>query len=344
MRHRLLTASLLALATSASAQPHTLVALSHSDHTAYELDPATGKILHQFKAADEPHEGLASPDGRRFYLAVPNGPHVVVLDAGTFKELARIESPFFKSSRANGSASPHGSALTTDGSKLYVGLENADVPGIVVIDTKTNRVIKKIDVVLAGGHFLAIQPGTDKLYYPMRNDNRVVVIDTKTDAITKLVTVPGGPVGVGFAPNGDVWIHCDGDGTVHVIDSKRDSVVAVLKDLGKGAGRMAVSPDGKWAASMIATSCVVPCVDAAHLPSRYTAIRPAPSPRFLRTATTESRLLSITCTVPSPSQWIQTSPFGAKPTPTGPPGTVMIFVIASVLVSITTTRLSFRIG
>src|SRR5213075_952633 len=99
---------------------------------AYELDPATGKILHQFTAADEPHEGVASPDGRTFYAAVPNGPHVVILDAATLKETGRIESEFFKSSRPNGSASPHGIALTTDGSKLYVGLENADIPGIVV--------------------------------------------------------------------------------------------------------------------------------------------------------------------------------------------------------------------
>src|SRR5262249_47656903 len=147
-----------------------------------------------------------------------------------------------------------GIALTTDGSKLYVGLENADIPGIVVYDTKTKKVIKKIDVVLRGGHFLAIQPGTDKLYYPMREDNRLLVIDTRTDAITKILSIPGGPVGVGFAPNGEVWIHNDGDGTVHVIDGKKDSVVKVLKGLGEGAGRMAVSSDGKWAASTHGTS------------------------------------------------------------------------------------------
>ncbi len=89
---------------------------------------------------------------------------MVILDATTFKEKNKIESPFFRSSRPNGSASPHGIALTTDGSKLYVGLENADIPGIVVFDTKANTVLRKIDVVLRGGHFLAIQPGTDKLY------------------------------------------------------------------------------------------------------------------------------------------------------------------------------------
>jgi YVTN family beta-propeller protein len=256
-------ALVLALPGIATAQSHVIVALSHADHTVYEIDPVSGKILHQFKALEEPHEGVASPDGKKFYAAIPNGPHVVILDGVTFTETGRIESEFFKSSRPNGSASPHGIALTGDGSKLYVGLENGDIPGIVVYDTKTNKVIRKINVVLRGGHFLAIQPGTDKLYYPMREDNRVLVIDTKSDAITKIINLPGGPVGVGFAPNGDVWIHNDGDGAVHVIDSKRDSVVATLKGLGQGAGRMAVSADGKWAASTHGTSQDVALINAA---------------------------------------------------------------------------------
>ena len=262
MRAPLLTALALALPAAAIAQSHVVVTLSHADHTVYELDPVSGKILHQFTAADEPHEGIGSPDGKTFYAAVPNGPHVVILDGTTFTEIGRIESEYFRSSRRNGSSSPHGIALTTDGGKLYVGLENADVPGIVVYDTKAKKVLKKINVVLRGGHFLAIQPGTDKLYYPMREDNRVLVIDTKTDAITKIIPLPGGPVGVGFAPNGDVWIHNDGDGKVHVIDSKVDSVVKVLANVGTGAGRMAVSSDGKWAASTHGTSQDVALINA----------------------------------------------------------------------------------
>lgn len=261
-RFFLSVALVLFISAAPAAQTHTLVALSHGDYTVYELDPATGRVLHQFTAANEPHEGIASPDGKTFYAAVPSGPHVVILDAATFKEKGRIESPFFRSSRANGSASPHGVALTTDGSKLYVGLENADIPGIVVYDTRANKVIRKIDVVLRGGHFLAIQPKTDKLYYPMREDNRVLVLDTKTDAITKIVPIEGGPVGVGFAPNGEVWIHNDRDGAVHVIDGKTDEVVKVLKDLGQGAGRMAVSPDGRWAASTHSGTQDVTVIDA----------------------------------------------------------------------------------
>lgn len=228
----------------------------------YEIDPVSGRTMHTFKAAEQPHEGVAAPDGRTYYAAIPNGPHVVVLDAATFTQKALITSPFFTSSRPNKSASPHGSALTSDGRKLYVGLENADVPGIVVIDTATNRVIKKIDVMLRGGHFLAIQPKTDTLYYPMREDHRVLVIDTKTDAVTAIIPIEGGPVGVGFAPNGEVWIHNDGDGAVHVIDSTTNQVVRTLNGLGKGAGRMAVSADGRWAASTHGGSEDVALIDA----------------------------------------------------------------------------------
>lgn len=252
----------LLLPAAAAAQPHTIVALSHTDHTVYEIDPVSGRTMHTFKAAEQPHEGVAAPDGRTYYAAIPNGPHVVVLDAATFTQKALITSPFFTSSRPNKSASPHGSALTSDGRKLYVGLENADVPGIVVIDTATNRVIKKIDVMLRGGHFLAIQPKTDTLYYPMREDHRVLVIDTKTDAVTAIIPIEGGPVGVGFAPNGEVWIHNDGDGAVHVIDSTTNQVVRTLKGLGKGAGRMAVSADGRWAASTHGGSEDVALIDA----------------------------------------------------------------------------------
>ena len=92
-------------AAAAAAQSHTIVALSHTDHTAYEVDPASGKILNKFMAADQPHEGVASADGQTFYAAIPNGPHVVILDAATFKEKGRIDSEYFHSSSRT--ARPH---------------------------------------------------------------------------------------------------------------------------------------------------------------------------------------------------------------------------------------------
>lgn len=258
----------------AAASTHTLVVLSHNDHTAYELDPASGKVLRSFKAINQPHEGVVSSDGKTVFVAVPNGPVVSILDAATFTETGRIETPLFSrtprrpanaapNAAPQTSASPHGVALTNDGSKLYVGLENADVPGVVVYDVKARRVTKKIDLVLNGGHYLAIQPGTDKLYYPHRNDDRVIVLDTKTDRILKVIPVKGGPVGVAFRPNGEVWLHEDGDGSVTVVDSKSDEVVAVIPTGGTGAGRIAVSPNGAVAASTHSGSGDVALIDTA---------------------------------------------------------------------------------
>jgi YVTN family beta-propeller protein len=250
----LLTAVLaLLLAPGVSAQQHTVIALSHSDNTAYQLDGATGRVINKFTAENQPHEGIVSPDGRTMFLAIPAAGHVVMLDAATMTQKVKIESPFFRNADGS-STSPHGIAITNDGSKVYVGTERADVPSVVVIDGRSGAVIKKIDVLLEGGHFLAIDQRTNKLYYPMRTDNRVLVIDTRTDQVTKIIPVEGGPVGIAFTPNGQAWVHSDYDGSVTVIDTRADSVIARIENTGTGAGRIAVSPDGRWAASTHGTS------------------------------------------------------------------------------------------
>jgi len=260
----------------AQGQGHTLVVLSHSNHTVYELDPATGDIARQFVAPDQPHEAAITSDGGTIFVSVPTASIVEILDGSTFKEKGRIESELFKRSAppqpARGgalagppstTASPHGLALTKDNSKLYIGVENADVPGIVVYDVKASKVLRKINLLLRGGHYLQIQPATGKLYYPHREDNRVVVIDTKSDSIVKIISVKGGPVGVDFAPNGEVWLHGDDDGSVTVVDSRTDEVITVIQTGGKGAGRIAVSVDGRYAASTHSSSEDVAIIDAA---------------------------------------------------------------------------------
>ncbi len=65
MRGAIVIACLVFFVPAATAQTHAIVALSHSDHTAYEIDPASGKILNQFTAVDQPHEGVRLPTARR---------------------------------------------------------------------------------------------------------------------------------------------------------------------------------------------------------------------------------------------------------------------------------------
>ena len=274
MQKRIIAACALLVGIAAAivvAQPrtHTLVVLSHSNHTVYEMNPATGAVVHEFVAPDQPHEAAITADGRTVFASVPGAGFVEILDAATFKERGRIDSDHFRR-RDGKSASPHGMGLNADNTKLYIGTENADVPGVVVYDVKAGTVLRKIDLLLRGGHYLQVHPATGKLYYPHRNDNRVVVIDTKTDRILKIIPVEGGPVGVAFAPNGEVWIHEDGDGSVTVVDSKTDDVITVIPTGGTGAGRMALSPDGRFAASTHSDSQDVAIIDTAAKAVRAT--------------------------------------------------------------------------
>ncbi len=245
---------------AAAAQDHTIIALSHSDFTAYELDPVTGEIVNQFTAENQPHEAVVSPDGRTIYVAIPlDPPYVAIIDGESFEEIGRIESEYFSrppetrqlgaETITNTSALPHGVALNRTGTKLYIGVEWSDVPGIVVYDVPSREVTKKIPLLLEGGHFLAVDPRSDKLYYPHRDDDRVVVLDTRTDEVLKIIPVAGGPVGIDFTPTGEAWVHSDHDGTVTVIDTVTDEVVEVIQTGGEGAGRIAVSADGRFAAS-----------------------------------------------------------------------------------------------
>jgi DNA-binding beta-propeller fold protein YncE len=307
MRRVTVAIVLVVLASAALvAQTHSIIALGHEDFSVNEIDTSTGAIVHVFKAVNQPHEAAISPDGKTIYASVPQAGHVVILDATTFKEKAKIETPFFHGrtprpagARGRGrgagtdeaasggaagergrggrggapqgvsaadSSSPHGMGLNADGTKLYIGVEQADVPGVVVYDTTAGKVLKKIDLVLRGGHYLQVQPASGKVYYPHRTDNRVIVIDGKSDTIAKIIDVEGGPVGVAFAPNGEVWIHGDGangvEGTVTVIDSATDTITKTIQTPGKGAGRIAVSRDGKWAASTHSTTKDVAIIDA----------------------------------------------------------------------------------
>ena len=261
-------------AVAANAQEHTIIALSHSDHTVYEVDPNSGKILSQFKAEHEPHEGAVSPDGKTVYASIPSAGHVVVLDATQgLRLIKKIESDYFKraprtkpgveGAPAGGTNSlPHGVALNTDGSKLYITVQWAEVPGIVVYDTRAGKVLKKIDIVLDGGRQLAVDSRTEKLYYPMYDDDRVVVIDAKADKVLKIIPVAAKPVSVDFIDGTEAWIQSDGDGSVTVIDTRTDEVVKRIPTGGNGTGRAAVSPDGRYVASTHSGSGDVAIIDA----------------------------------------------------------------------------------
>ncbi len=259
-------ALLAVVPASATAQDYTVVAVCHTDNKVAEVDPVTGKILREFivpgQWTGETHEGVITRDGKTMFVSIPYGKQVVVLDLETFKQKGTIESEYFSrpphlrtfariGERESTTADPHGVALSNDESKLYITVEFGEVPGVVVYDLKTKK-SKKIDTVVAG-NWLGVHPRTGKLYVPNRDGaNNVTVINTKTDRILRVVRLKAGsrPAGVAFGgPNDEVWVSGDGDGSVTVMDSASDKVIKVIQPRIKAFGRIAVSPDGRFAAA-----------------------------------------------------------------------------------------------
>ncbi len=249
-----MTAALaLLLPAAGSTRGYTLVVFHPGPHTIDEIDPLSGKILRQLKVENQPHEAVITPDGKTIFASIPAAGVVVVIDAATLTQKGRIESEDFKApphpqgrkGQMTTSASPHAIALGNDGKKLYVGLSWREHPGVVVYDTRAGKTLKKIDLP-ASGEFMRVQPETGRLFVPTREG--LVVIDTKTDEIEKTIPIPGNPVGVDFGRRGEIWTSENGDGTVTVINDKLEPVKTIQTE-GKGAGRMALSSDGKWAAA-----------------------------------------------------------------------------------------------
>jgi len=263
-----LAAAALLSAPAAAAPRYSIIALSHADRTVYEVAPDTGRILHALAMPADPHAAAVSPDGRTIYVSIPTLGLVDVIDARTFTIAGRLDSPSFRrppvkgpDGRTTTSALPSGLALTSDGTKLYVGLRLAPGPALVDIDLRTKQ-SRPVDLGLQGAGAFAIQPGTDWLYAPFRADNRVVVLDTGDNRRIATIRVDGGPAGVGFAPNGDVWFNGDADGGVAVASSMTNRIERVLRTGGRGIGRVAVSPDGRYVASTHSGSRNVAILDA----------------------------------------------------------------------------------
>ena len=135
--------------TPVFAQEYTVIAVSHIDNKVSEVHPVTGEILQEFVVPGEwygeTHEAVVSPDSRTAYVSIPYAKQVIILDLATFAQTGVIESNYFSrpleergfariGRRESSSSDPHGVALTPDGRKLYITVQYAEVPGIVVYD------------------------------------------------------------------------------------------------------------------------------------------------------------------------------------------------------------------
>ena len=277
MRLRHFPASLACAAAFAglvNAQPTpktALLVLSKHDHTLAIVDPASLRVVAREPVGNDPHEVIASSDGRTAYVSN--------YGFGAYHTLAVIglvAQEALPSVDLGPLRGPHG-LFFADG-KLWFTAEAAKVIG------RYDPATGKVDWIMGTGqnrtHMLYVFPSLRRIVTTNVSSGTVTILD-KTEGpagmppppppgmrmnagppsgAPRMPGPPGGdwnetviPVGHGsegfdVTPNGkEAWVANAGDGTISVIDLNEKKVTATLAANVQGANRLKFTPDGKLA-------------------------------------------------------------------------------------------------
>jgi YVTN family beta-propeller protein len=261
-----------ALCVSATAQESLLV-LSKRDHTLAVVDAASLKVVEKFPSGDDPHEVIASADGRTAWISN--------YGFGSLHTLTAIDLAGHKSLPAvdlGPLSGPHG--LDFVAGKVWFTAEGAKAIGSYDPDKG------KIDFVLGTGqnrtHMIYVLPDAQYIVTTNVSSGTVSLIDKEA---VRMGPPPGappgtGPPGMGPAGGGnagppppqppprydwnqtvvkvgngsegfdlspdlkEIWTANAQDGTISVIDRGLKTVVATLAADVRGANRLKFTPDG----------------------------------------------------------------------------------------------------
>jgi YVTN family beta-propeller protein len=254
---------------SQSSPKTTLLALSKQDHTLSIIDPATLKVIAVAPVGDDPHEVIASADGKRAYVTnygFGAFHTLAVIDLMAQKPLPQIDLGALRG--------PHG--LDFQAGKVWFTAEASKAIGSYDPASGT------IDWIMGTGqdrtHMIYVFPDAKKILTTNVSSATVTIMEKKERKAGEgpigmpppnggpgngqgpppMPTPPGGdwqlsviPVGKGaegfdVSPDGkEAWVANAQDGTVSVIDLATKKVNATLTVDVRGANRLKFTPDGK---------------------------------------------------------------------------------------------------
>jgi YVTN family beta-propeller protein len=271
-------------ATSKSATPKSaLLVLSKQDHTLAIVDPATLQVVARIPVGDDPHEVVASSDGRTAYVSN--------YGFGAFHTLAVIDligqeaEPQIDLGALRG---PHGLAFAQG--KVWFTAEAAKAIGSY--DPLTSRINWIMGTGQNRTHMMYVFPGAAKIVTTNVNSATVTILDHTAgraggpppgppsgsapqatgaspwrgsgvpppgmrapggpppappggDWNETVIPVGGGSEGFDVTPDGkQAWVANAWDGTLSVIDIAAKKVTATLQANARGANRLKFTPDG----------------------------------------------------------------------------------------------------
>jgi YVTN family beta-propeller protein len=251
-------------------QQHYLLALSKSDHTLAIVDPTNYKVLARVPVGPDPHEVIASADGKTAYVSIYGGGslhEIDVIDLVGQKALPAIDTkPFF---------GPHG--LTFAAGKLWFTAEGSKA--VVRIDPANNTMDWAMGTGQDRTHMVYVSPNGKKVYTTNVSSGTVSILtDTliqqgggpppgaggppagaggpppgfrpqpRSDWAQTVIQVSRGSEGFDVSPDGkQLWAAAADDGSIAVIDLGTKKVIDKIDAKVLGANRLAFTPDGKRA-------------------------------------------------------------------------------------------------
>jgi DNA-binding beta-propeller fold protein YncE len=252
-----------------SAHADSLLVLSKGDHTLAIVDPQTLRVLGRTGIGPDPHEVIASADGRFAYVSNYGGGAyntIAVVDLKACKTLSPIDLGPLRG--------PHGLAYV--GGKLWFTAEAAKAIG------RYDPGMNKVDWILGTGqnrtHMIYVTPDLKRIYTTNVSSGTVTIIQKSVAPLLPGPPpgAPGPPIGgthrpprgpmgppggdwdeaqvpvgrssEGFdvTPDGkQLWAADAQTGAVSIVDLQTARVLETLDVGAKGANRLKFTPDGK---------------------------------------------------------------------------------------------------
>jgi YVTN family beta-propeller protein len=230
------------------AQPtpkQSLLVLSKHDHALAIVDPATLKVIASAAVGQDPHEVIASSDGRTAYVSIYGGGAYHILSVVDL--IAQKPLPDIDLGALNG---PHGLAFV--GGKLWFTAEGAKVVG------RYDPASGKIDWIMGTGqnrtHMIYVTADEKQVYTTNVSSATVSILEKvappmgppRMDWNQTVIPVGRGDEGFDVSPDGhELWTANAQDGTVSVVDIAARKVVATIDAKVFGANRLKFTLDGK---------------------------------------------------------------------------------------------------
>ena len=191
---------------------------------------------------NDPEDIVITADGRTAYVGNAGDDTITVLDLAALKAVRTLSHPRLQPLPQNSAPVPFGLAVSPDGQKLYVA---GRAHGVLLIMSTAGQVLGEVPVAHISS--VAISPDGSRVFAVSYQSQKLVAIDTRSNAVIGSVAAGAQPKGISFTPDGKTLIlGLVQHDAVQFIDTQTLAVKAVIGP-GRSPQSSAVSTDGQLA-------------------------------------------------------------------------------------------------